>query len=351
MVKKINTVIITIIITLSLKIHHFPHLTQSEIKTVITLLNLILLVRLLEEEKIINSTFSFILRNKNYLPQKLLLLTAFLSLFVTNDVAIALSTVFTLNVVKNTEFLVALETAMANLASALSPIGNPQNILLVHRFSIPPIELLKELFPFMGLGILLVFLLSFINRYDYSFSLDYLQSTLGLKNYIFPLIYFVIFLLSFLNILPFGFLYILPLTLFFFKKELFKKLNVSSIIFVILLFILTDVIAEILKRQCLNQLLNENVFWTSLLLSQFVGNVPTTFLLSEFSNNWKELKVSHNLAHDSVQEYIDKNSIDTTTTDELLEIGMNIEKATHGVFLSLNIVKKEHCQNLKKQGV
>ena len=223
MVKKINTVIITIIITLSLKIHHFPHLTQSEIKTVITLLNLILLVRLLEEEKIINSTFSFILRNKNYLPQKLLLLTAFLSLFVTNDVAIALSTVFTLNVVKNTEFLVALETAMANLASALSPIGNPQNILLVHRFSIPPIELLKELFPFMGLGILLVFLLSFINRYDYSFSLDYLQSTLGLKNYIFPLIYFVIFLLSFLNILPFGFLYILPLTLFFFKKELFKN--------------------------------------------------------------------------------------------------------------------------------
>ncbi|MCK5295096.1 MAG: hypothetical protein KAJ49_10605, partial [Arcobacteraceae bacterium] len=65
------------------------------------------------------------------------------------------------------------------------------------------------------------------------------------------------------------------------------------------------------------------------------------------TSNWKYLKEQHHLVHASVQEYIDQNA-QSDSNEHLLEIANKIEHATGGVFKSLNIVKREFCQNQNK---
>jgi len=64
------------------------------------------------------------------------------------------------------------------------------------------------------------------------------------------------------------------------------------------------------------------------------------------TQNWEDLKKAHNTVHQGVQEYVQRNA-DNDSNEKLLEVGNKIEEATQKVFVSLNIVKRENCQNLK----
>ena len=63
------------------------------------------------------------------------------------------------------------------------------------------------------------------------------------------------------------------------------------------------------------------------------------------TQNWKELNEAHAVVHKSVQKYIDKNA-EHDSNEHLLQIGNEIEKATGRVFVALNVVKRENCQQL-----
>ena len=63
------------------------------------------------------------------------------------------------------------------------------------------------------------------------------------------------------------------------------------------------------------------------------------------TQNWKELNEAHELVHNKVQLYIDKNAVNDSN-EHLLAIGNDIEHATGRVFVALNTVKRENCQSL-----
>ncbi|MEA3498660.1 MAG: methyl-accepting chemotaxis protein [Campylobacterota bacterium] len=65
------------------------------------------------------------------------------------------------------------------------------------------------------------------------------------------------------------------------------------------------------------------------------------------SSNWKELNDAHQLVHENVQKYIDKNA-ENDSNEHLLDIGDTIEKATARVFEALDVVKRENCKNLNQ---
>jgi methyl-accepting chemotaxis protein len=63
--------------------------------------------------------------------------------------------------------------------------------------------------------------------------------------------------------------------------------------------------------------------------------------------NWTHLKEEHHLVHANVQKYITQNA-KNDSNEHLIEIANDIEDATNKVFSSLNVVKKEFCQNINK---
>ena len=81
--------------------------------------------------------------NFRQLSWMLVMLPFFCSMLITNDVALLTFVPFTILILdmigekKHMAWIVVLQTVAANLGSMATPVGNPQNLFLYGRFSIP----------------------------------------------------------------------------------------------------------------------------------------------------------------------------------------------------------------------
>ncbi len=83
------------------------------------------------------------------IPLKLTLVTFFLSMFVTNDVALVVVVPLTLALrVEKKGLIVILEALAANAGSALTPFGNPQNLFIYWYYDLSLGEFLYAIGPF-----------------------------------------------------------------------------------------------------------------------------------------------------------------------------------------------------------
>ena len=223
----------------------------------------------------------------------LVLLCFFLSMVITNDVALIT--------------IVAMQTIAANLGSMLTPIGNPQNLYLYARAGMSAAELITLMLPYSATALILLLiwiqvaaakaphvcgsekdktLLGFSDRKE--LNMEYLDAYL---------ILFTICLLTVARIIP----YQIPLVLVLIYMLLRNRENISRVDYSLLatfiaLFIFIGNLGRISQfSSFLERIMAGRETLTAVLASQIMSNVPAALLLSGFTDNYRALIVGTNI--------------------------------------------------------
>lgn len=222
----------------------------------------------------------------------------FISMLVTNDVALIIIVPFTIKILeegkdKSLIKIIVLETIAANLGSMATPIGNPQNLYLYQFYNMDLSEFFKTMFPYIILSmiLLLVILISDKSKLEIKdIKVSIKRDGNNYIRYIKTIIYTILFILSICVVLGIT-NYILCLSvvvvcMFLCDKSVFKDINYGLLIKFIILFLLVGNVATIpfINEQLKNIVLG-NEFIIGILLSQFISNVPAAIMLSKFTNN------------------------------------------------------------------
>ena len=194
-------------------------------------------------------------------------------------------------------FTFVMQNIAANLGGMLTPFGNPQNLYIYSKFNIPTGE-------FMGIMVL-PFAVSILAIT--AFCLIFVKAEpLELKDDDAPInrpraaIYLVLFALSVIivfRLIPYQVgLVVVPLALLFLDRKALKKVDYPLLLTFCMFFIFAGNMARIpLVRDLFEELLELNTLVVSALSCQVISNVPSAVLLSQFTENYRELLLGVNI--------------------------------------------------------
>lgn len=195
--------------------------------------------------------------------------------------------------------IVIFQTLAANIGSSLTPMGNPQNLFLFTHYGITAVEFFKVMTPFVILGGLWILFLNFrVTKKKFSITLDSVKIKSKNQAILFGML-FIIIILSIFNLINYIFAFVLTLVMvLFINKGLLKKVDFFLLATFVCFFIFVGNISHIeLVNKYLGYLLNSSnkIFFTSIISSQFVSNVPAAILISNFTSSWKEVLLGVNI--------------------------------------------------------
>lgn len=235
----------------------------------------------------------------------LVMLCFFLSMLITNDVALITFVPFaivTLEKCKKERLMipvVVLQTVAANLGSMLTPIGNPQNLYLYNLSEMELGEFLLCMLPNTALSfVLIVISLLFINGKNEAVEQEENETTTVNKKQ--TVIYLILFVLSLLVVAKIIcveiVLGIVLIVVFFLDKSVLKKVDYCLLLTFISFFIFTGNLGNIpVIRDTLQALVNGRELLVGVVASQAISNVPAALLLSGFTSDYRALLAGVNV--------------------------------------------------------
>lgn len=305
-IKKEIVLILSVSLAIITSFISSPKLSYIDFKVLILLFNLMVVVAAFKELKVLDSiAISLLKKCSTYtsISFALVFITFLASMVVTNDVALITFVPLSIVVAKKSDInvlkIVILQTLAANLGSSFTPMGNPQNLFIYSFYNLDPSDFFKITAP---LVILSVLFLSVIILKSKKINLDLHLEAVEIKNkkdVIFFSILFAIILLSVFHIVDYRLAFsITLLTVLILNKKLLTQIDYSLLITFIGFFIFIGNISTMDSiRSFMMGILNspQSTFITSILSSQVISNVPSTMLLSGFTNNFKELLLGVNI--------------------------------------------------------
>lgn len=259
----------------------------------------------------------------------LTMVTGFISMFITNDLALILMlplTMLLLTSAQRTDLLplaFILQTLSANLLGMIMPFGNPQNLYLFSHFEIPADQFMATMaLPFfLSTAALLACCIALVKPQPIAASLHTLQDTHGegadpdphpaqhsntqhktqllspaAKNTIYGLL-FLLALAAVFRLLPFQIpVLAIALALGALDRKALKDVDWMLLLTFLFFFIFSGNLSRIPQVHAFAaQLLQINTLITSALASQVISNVPAAVLLAQFTTNWPALLVGVNI--------------------------------------------------------
>jgi Na+/H+ antiporter NhaD/arsenite permease-like protein len=293
--------IITLVATLVLAIFARPHAEAIHWSVISILFAQMLVCAAFEECALLSSLAGWIVgvfSTPKKLGLAMVLFTGVLAMFITNDIALITVVPVTISISRITgrgpHLLVVLETISANLFSAMTPFGNPQNLYLYTYFNIPVPAFFSAMLPFglMGAALLLIAVPLLCRGGCYNAE----KSRFDIKN---PrllagaLLIFVLNILSVLRVLDwYVALAVAVLVFLFLAPRLFKSADYILLLTFVLFFLFTDAFTALpAVKNFFGGLLGseESVLLTSTALSQVISNVPAAVVLSGFTTHYRAL--------------------------------------------------------------
>lgn len=194
-------------------------------------------------------------------------------------------------------FTFIMQNIAANLGGMLTPFGNPQNLYLYSKFSIPNSEFFAIMAPPFTLSILLITLccIVFVKKEPLEFEKD--KVCLDKRK---AVLYSVLFALAIAIVfrgIPYQTgLVIIPAVLFFADRKSLKMVDYPLLLTFVFFFTFSGNMSRIgCVREFFSGLLEKNTLLFSILSCQFISNVPSAILLSQFTQNYRELLVGVNI--------------------------------------------------------
>ncbi len=193
-------------------------------------------------------------------------------------------------------FTFILQNIAANLGGMLTPFGNPQNLYLYTKFSIPNDEFISIMaLPFI-ISIVIITACCFLIRPE-PLEINEKIPKLDWKRTSFYLALFAFSILIVFRGIPYWTgLIVIPTALFFTDRNALKAVDYPLLLTFVFFFIFSGNMARIdAVSNIMSSLLEKNALLFSVLSCQFISNVPSAILLSQFTNNYTDLLVGVNI--------------------------------------------------------
>ena len=194
-------------------------------------------------------------------------------------------------------FTFIMQNIAANLGGMLTPFGNPQNLYLYTRFSIPTWEFMQIMVLPFAVAIALITACCLIFVKPEPLEMNDKQVQLPAKR---TLLYLALFLLSIAIVfrgIPYWIgLLVIPLVLFFADPDALHAVDYPLLLTFVFFFVFSGNMARIAPvRALFSALLARSTLLFSVLSCQVISNVPSAILLSQFTGNYSDLLVGVNI--------------------------------------------------------
>lgn len=194
-------------------------------------------------------------------------------------------------------FTFIMQNIAANLGGMLTPFGNPQNLYLYTKFNIPNGEFMAIMAPPFVLSVVLITICCLVFVKPEPLTLDDEPIHLPLGK---TLLYVALFALSIVIVfraIPYWIgLIVIPSVLLFVDRNALKKVDYPLLLTFVFFFIFSGNMARIEPvRELFSGLLETSTLLFSTLSCQFISNVPSAILLSQFTENYRDLLVGVNI--------------------------------------------------------
>ena len=194
-------------------------------------------------------------------------------------------------------FTFIMQNIAANLGGMLTPFGNPQNLYLYSKFEIPNLEFMGIMAPPFILSVILITACCFIFVKPEPLSLSDEKILLYPTN---TTVYLVLFALSIAIVfrgIPYWIgLIVIPIVLLFMDRKALVMVDYGLLFTFVFFFIFAGNMARIdVVRELFSMLLEKSTLLFSVISCQFISNVPSAILLSQFTGNYADLLVGVNI--------------------------------------------------------
>ncbi len=225
------------------------------------------------------------------------------SMLIANDMALLTFLplgFFILSTTKKEKYLAftfIMQNIAANLGGMLTPFGNPQNLYLYSKFNIPDGEFVTIMFPPFILAIALITLCCLIFVKNEALEIEESDVKLPIGRVVIYLALFAVAIMMVFRFMPYWVgLIIIPLALIFLDKKALMQVDYGLLFTFVFFFIFAGNMGRIgVVRDFFSYLLNINTLVFSALSCQVISNVPSAILLSQFTDNYRELLLGVNI--------------------------------------------------------
>ncbi len=229
-------------------------------------------------------------KNTRSLSAALTALCFFMSMFITNDVALLTFVPLTLLLFSGREKVrircVILETAAANLGSMATPIGNPQNLYIYSHYSYTLADFFSVMLPISGVSLALILLsLIFIPREKITPKEDTAKFTLSRNFFVYAAV-FALCLCTVARLIDYRICLVLTLAAaVIFDVKILAKPDYALLATFVCFFVFVGNISAVPEiRETISRIILERETLISCVLSQIISNVPCALMVSGFTD-------------------------------------------------------------------
>lgn len=278
------------LISLSLYVKRLPLYTEQELQVLVFLAMLFVTVKGLECSGLLKRVSQHF-EHGRAIPVKLVLLSFFLSMLVTNDVALIVLVPLTLLLpYPRLDILVILEALAANAGSALTPFGNPQNLYIYWYYQLSPQQFIYTIAPLSAIA--LVLLLAATASVKSGTGGQPLIRANPVKRHAYVyLILLGLVILAILRVLPWW-SSILVAVYAVFRDRRSLRIDYSLLLSFAFFFGAADQLSTVLQTELKQPI---SIFLFSALSSQLISNVPATLVLAKVTDRWPALLWGSNI--------------------------------------------------------
>lgn len=242
-------------------------------------------------------------------------LTFFVSMVVTNDVALvafvplALAALREAGLVRRLAFAIACMTVAANVGSMLTPIGNPQNIYLLSVSGMSAVELVGIMAPYSAAAFVLlaaaIGIAELRDRKRFKHIPSQMagvnpkapQESFALRDVLPWIALFAMCLLCVARIAPVWLVVVAAIALALaFDMRALRHVDYALLFTFVAFFVFVGNVARIeVVREAVAALVDGRALLVGAVASQIISNVPAAILVSGFTTDWPALLVGVNI--------------------------------------------------------
>lgn len=194
-------------------------------------------------------------------------------------------------------FTFIMQNIAANLGGMLTPFGNPQNLYLYTKFNIPTPEFMGIMAPPFVLSIALITVSCLVFVKAEPLVLEERKVSLPVGKTVLYLVLFALSIAIVFRGIPYVLgLIIIPAVLLIVDRKALRMVDYPLLLTFVFFFIFAGNMARIdTVRALFSALLDKNTLLWSVISCQFISNVPSAILLSQFTVNYEDLLVGVNI--------------------------------------------------------
>ena len=184
-----------------------------------------------------------------------------------------------------------MQNIAANLGGMLTPFGNPQNLYLYTKYEIPNGEFMAIMAPPFVLSVAIITICCILFVKPEPLDLPDEKIVLNPAKTVLYLLLFALSIGIVFRGIPYWIgLIVIPPALLFVDRKALKDVDCGLLFTFVFFFIFAGNMARIeAVRNLFSALLNKSTLLFSVLSCQVISNVPSAILLSQFTENYREL--------------------------------------------------------------